>query len=887
MWRIGASMMDVVTTRARWLHRGVRWRVVGRLRKLQWFYRGVRWRVIGRWRKLHWFGRRWRDRTKSRFEGAGRLGLVAVVRSQLVRGATRQVFEDLDGRFDQLLASTGLDLGGPRWARRLLRTRLRRRLFRELDGVAGASEQVARVEIPIRWNRALASRISSARFVELSTAEPDPDAILWTVMPILVSGRPVASPIQQAASPGRLLEYRSADLRGLDEHGLAKVALEQLRALLVGAPGHVRDARPMVSVVLSTTRQELVAEAVNRIQCQRDVEIELIIGCHGFDPEEIADLDLEAGAVRAAKVVRFDSSTVFGDVLRALSAEASSPFLAKWDDDDLYGVHHVFDLWLFAVLARAPMVGKAAEFVLLESAGLLVRRRGGRPYRTTRFLAGGALLMSRLGLELVGGWGSIPRSVDQDVIRRFDEAGLSPFRIHGYEFVLVRHHRGHTWDVADGYFEAAADEIRSTDAIAITHVVAPEIPQSTVAGVPGELDPTFEICVPNHNQPASVVLFERQCDQMTPRLRVTICDDRSDPPLALSLEGQGIHLVRAPAALGFGTGRSRQTAFEHSESDVIVFADADMYIEPEAMAGIADIYRRGFEGVVHAEISFTEVTAPEFLLTWSARSESSAVADLRARRQPGQDWRERHWSTAADYSHPISSSYRATVGAFLVIDRASYVAAGGFRDVPVRGVEDIEFGYRLQASGCPQRLWRSGGIWHLGERTFAKNVDAVEQNAKNIHLSAYVPIWARSLRERRMDLEGWSAPVVPFVELPAGMDLFDELDEEFGVGAAVQHGASLSMLSAPFAVADVLVPAHAVRSIDKAFNAFRNRRGGEVILLSDGQQVGRFVAVWALNLVARRAGDRGGMTSSPLSDRGADLRRLIRRDFGTCVVSID
>jgi GT2 family glycosyltransferase len=869
---------------------------VGNESRTHWLYRGIRWRVVGQGRRLYWLARRFRGRWIAQYRrvnGTGRFGpstfrsAFVVLRAQLALGPTREVFDELEARFADVLDAAGLSLGPADRFAGFRRLRFRRRMFARLPGVAHATGQVTQLGLPARWDRHVAAEISDARIVELSDDHIDPDSMVWTVLPVLVSGRPVAmAASSESAGPSRLPVHRTLDLLQMDEHGLARVALEQLRALLVDPLAVDGSRRPRVSVVLSTNRPDLVRDAISRIQRQRSVDIELLVGCHGFAPEELADVELEGGAVTDATVLGFDGATVFGDVLRVLSDHATAPFLAKWDDDDLYGPHHVVDLWLFSVLARAPLVGKAAEFVLLESTGLLVRRRGGSIHRSTHFLAGGALLMSKRGLDLVGGWGSIRRSVDQDVIRRFDAHGLPPFRTHGYEFVLVRHDRGHTWHPEEGYFEAAADEIRSVDALAISHVVEPEESTPEVERLLRDA-PTFEICVPNQNQPTSVQLFERQRLAMPVTTRLTVCDDRSDPPLVSSAGAPEVQVVRAPAGSGFGAGRSRHAAFEHSDADVLVFADADMFIEPRVIGELAEVYRSGFVGAVHAEILFTRLTTPEVLALSTPGPADGLPGTLERRKLPGQEWRQRHWAAAADYAHPISSSYRATVGAFLTIDRHSYVATGGFRDVPVRGVEDVEFGYRLQASGCPQRLWRGGGVWHLGERTFAAHVDPVEEDAKHMHLSAYVPIWARTLDERRTALGPWGGDIVPFVELPAGSELVEELDDHFGVGAAIAFGASTSMLSAPFAYADSLSPAHATRSIDAAYRAFRNRRGGEVVVVAKGKEVARFFSLWAVNLAVRRAGGTDVSTGAPSFSAEMDPERLVRRDFGTTVVAID
>ena len=83
------------------------------------------------------------------------------------------------------------------------------------------------------------------------------------------------------------------------------------------------------------------------MQSQQGVRLEIFIGCHGFSPGDVSEVALEGGAVHRATIASFPSDALFGDVLRDLSARATTTFVAKWDDDDLYGPHHVFDLWMF------------------------------------------------------------------------------------------------------------------------------------------------------------------------------------------------------------------------------------------------------------------------------------------------------------------------------------------------------------------------------------------------------------------------------------------------------------------------------------------------------------------------------------------------------------
>ena len=244
-----------------------------------------------------------------------------------------------------------------------------------------------------------------------------------------------------------------------------------------------------------------------------------------------------------------------------------------------------------------------------------------------------------------------------------------------------------------------------------------------------------------------------------------------------------------------------------------------------------------------------------------------------------------YWTTSADYAHPRSSTYRAAVGAFVALDRASYETTGGFRDAPMRGVEDIEFGYRLLAAGCEQRLDRCGGIWHLGERTFATRLGESEQRTRETALSAYVPVWSRTLAERRNAVIDWDQGIVPFVEV-ADEALGVVLAAEYGRDSVCYAGDATSMLNAPFAIAEDLDAGSAVVAVHQAFMEFRHRRCGEVIVVEDGREVARLYALWAINLAAHRNGLVETFVANPGKHVISSLRRRIRTEFGLSIVSL-
>ena len=252
----------------------------------------------------------------------------------------------------------------------------------------------------------------------------------------------------------------------------------RVRQLLAPA-GLCGPPLPIVTILLATRRPDRVAAAIDAVASQTYPRLELVLALHGegFDRTEI-DRQLH-GLKHPARVVEAPGHLPLGAVLNAAAAEASGSLLTKFDDDDLYGPEHLWDLVLAHEYSRAPLVGKGAEFVYLEGSDVTLHRfrGGGERYITTQSIAGGALMVTRHCFDDVLGWRPLPRSVDQALIADVVGSGHRAYRTHGMGYVLVRHGEGHTWQADDDYFLAQAHETRSGCDLAFAGIAAPGSPE--------------------------------------------------------------------------------------------------------------------------------------------------------------------------------------------------------------------------------------------------------------------------------------------------------------------------------------------------------------------------------------------------------------------------
>lgn len=219
---------------------------------------------------------------------------------------------------------------------------------------------------------------------------------------------------------------------------------------------------PKVSVLLATCRPSLVGTAITSVSIQTYPHVELVLALHGegFDHGEI-DV-LRQRLPFSSKTVHVPRTAPLGTVLNEAVAASSGDLITKFDDDDLYGPEHLWDLVLAHEYSGACLVGKAAEYVYLERSNRTIQRfRGGAERLSSELsLAGGAMMISRSDLDAILGWQEIPSGVDKALIDDVAASGRRLYRTHGKGYVLVRHGDSHTWGVDDTYFEEQAQEIR-------------------------------------------------------------------------------------------------------------------------------------------------------------------------------------------------------------------------------------------------------------------------------------------------------------------------------------------------------------------------------------------------------------------------------------------
>ncbi|MFA7324191.1 MAG: glycosyltransferase family A protein [Candidatus Nanopelagicales bacterium] len=211
-------------------------------------------------------------------------------------------------------------------------------------------------------------------------------------------------------------------------------------ALRAHTPAAALDAWPTVSVVLATHRDRFIDHAVQQLARLRYPNLQVVIGLHGIDvdPARFAAIGHET------VVKRIDADVPFGSALQQLSQRAEGEVITKMDDDDFYGPEHIWDLVIARMYSGAALVGKALDWIHVESVNTTAFRPEFAAESYEPFVAGGTMMISRADLDAVGGWRPVPKSVDRAMIDRVRAAGGAIYRTHGLGYLYERRGEGHT-----------------------------------------------------------------------------------------------------------------------------------------------------------------------------------------------------------------------------------------------------------------------------------------------------------------------------------------------------------------------------------------------------------------------------------------------------------
>lgn len=319
----------------------------------------------------------------------------------------------------------------------------------------------------------------------------------------------------------------------------------------------------------------------------------------------------------------------------------------------------------------------------------------------------------------------------------------------------------------------------------------------------------------------------------TSLIDVVVADDGSESPIVV--EGtwpfpvRVVHLEPKP---GFGAGRARNAAATAAEGEVLVFLDADIVPERQAIASYLRWFRDRPDVFVMGLCRFADTNELDDVTFGDLVASNGLAQHFTGREVDGQQWRENTFRRTEDLRKEADDAFRVVIGATFAVRADHYRAVGGFRELGIRGIEDTEFGYRMHADGAPMVLDRDAVHWHQGPRTMSLGRKAQIQKERQPYLERLLPV--RGFRTASSDPPDQSVHTVPRVVVHGAADAYSGV-KCWDVRVVPHGGAVTSPDGMPFVAAycHIWVPdgvSLADVSIRAILDTFAKRQVGAIVV---------------------------------------------------------
>ncbi|TFH52054.1 glycosyltransferase [Actinomyces viscosus] len=331
----------------------------------------------------------------------------------------------------------------------------------------------ARVRGSLSYPQMLSAYRAYAVFLNVSSVVSSPSMLPRRVLEVLACGTPVVTTATPATDrllpPGALAKVGDRAQAGHTVRALVAnpvlgeymtyLAQREIWAhhtyshrvdtvLRAVGMGERARSRPTIAPLVATMRPERVDHVLETLACQQRVTMAPVILTHGFTPSASSrsrarELGLDIDWITA------ETGTSLGSCYNLMLTRVDADYVAKIDDDDLYGGHYLFESLAAADYARAEVVGKHAHYLHLTGPDLTVLRFADWEHRYTTFVSG-PTLVARTDLARAVSFPDTTRGEDTGFLSDCVRSGARIYSASRFGFVQRRGTTfGHTWDISN------------------------------------------------------------------------------------------------------------------------------------------------------------------------------------------------------------------------------------------------------------------------------------------------------------------------------------------------------------------------------------------------------------------------------------------------------
>ncbi|WP_429144827.1 glycosyltransferase family protein [Aeromonas veronii] len=212
------------------------------------------------------------------------------------------------------------------------------------------------------------------------------------------------------------------------------------------------DQGDKVSIIMCTNRPKNIDMMIDNYQRQTHANKELLIILNN-DDFDIQGVKSKVQGLANVQVHQLPQDMTLGDCLNHGVANASGDYIAKMDDDDIYGANYLVDALLAFNFSGADVVGKDSYFCYVESKNIMAVKQPGKDNRYSDFISGGTLVIRRQVFDKVK-FHSRNRGEDTNFLKDCKENGFTIYSSDKYNFIQMRYTNtsAHTWTIEDAEY---------------------------------------------------------------------------------------------------------------------------------------------------------------------------------------------------------------------------------------------------------------------------------------------------------------------------------------------------------------------------------------------------------------------------------------------------
>ena len=209
------------------------------------------------------------------------------------------------------------------------------------------------------------------------------------------------------------------------------------------------EQKDKVSVVMCTNRPkniDLMIENYLR-QIHKNKELLIILNNDEFD---INSIKQKVEGIPSVQVYQLSQNVSLGDCLNHGVAKASGNYIAKMDDDDIYGRNYLSDALIAFDFSGADVVGKDSYFCYVESKKIMAIKQPSKDNRYSDFVSGGTLIIRKEVFNKIK-FHNRNRGEDTNFLKDCKENGFVIYSSDKYNFIQMRYSNttAHTWTIQD------------------------------------------------------------------------------------------------------------------------------------------------------------------------------------------------------------------------------------------------------------------------------------------------------------------------------------------------------------------------------------------------------------------------------------------------------